>query len=497
MSVARNFYYNMLGSIIPTLLALVTVPIYLKVIGTERYGILAISWLLLGYFGLFDLGLGRATTYRIASLGGDARQEHADIFWSSVVVNALLGLVGALILWVVAHYSLTSLFKITPALRPEIAGSIPYLALSVPVATLTGVLTGALQGRGRFLEINAVSVLSTALFQILPLATAVLIGPSLGLILAAALGARVLAIVVLWVQCRRHILRGFRGSVRRHEIKHLLGYGGWVSVDALFAPMLVMADRFIIGAMLGPTAITVYTIPFQMVQRMQIIPIALTQALFPRLPTAEPAAQQRMTETALGTLMAAISVPVFFGMTFFHLFLTIWLGHDMAMKSTAIGIAILAGMWINAPGYVLFGVLQARGRPDLIMKAHLAEFVPYFALLYVLMTHLGIVGAAIAFAIRCAVDYVILSVMVSRRVTHLVATLSFIALLTAAVALGLWHDYLNPIFWALAALAGAGLFAAVWFSTPGSVKNQLIGQLRSLVERARGLNRTEKMPEPE
>jgi len=271
MSIRRNTAYNLLGSAAPLATALVTVPIYIELIGEERYAVLAIAWLLLGYFGLFDLGLGRATAQRIATLGDAAAEERARIFWTALIVNLGLGVIGGLLIWPTAAYFFGNLFKIEAALRPEVEAAVPWLILAVPMATTSGVLGGALQGRERFLELNLISALGTVLFQLLPLSTAAVWGPELGVLLPIVLVTRLLTLLMLFQRCRRHIFRGYTVAFASEHAGHLLRFGGWVTVNAFVGPMMIILDRFIIGVVSGAKSVTYYTVPFQLAQQSTII----------------------------------------------------------------------------------------------------------------------------------------------------------------------------------------------------------------------------------
>lgn len=483
MSVKRHASYNLIGSVIPLALSLLTVPVYLKLVGPDRYGVLAIAWLLLGYFGLFDLGLGRATSFRIASLREAPPEARAATFWSALCVNAAMGLVGGVVLWFAAGYFFEHVLKVSESLRPEVLAGVPMLASAVPIATITGVLTGAMQGREKFLETNIISVLSTTLFQLLPLGTAMLMGPNLPLLLTAAIGARLLAILVLGYRCHAELIRGVRPKFLPGEIPLLLKFGGWVNLTSIVGPVLVIVDRFAIGAVLGTTALAVYTVPFQLAQRIAVVPGALVNALFPRMTASDPATRDALGRRATLTLACVVSPLVLVGVLVLEPFLHIWVGADLATKAAPVGRVLFLGFWANAFALVPFIFLQSSGRPDLPPKMHLLEIPLYLAGLYVGMKYFGLVGCAIAFCARCVLDYVLLSTAAGRRFDHAPLLLLNAAILGAAIAACELSDFRAPVWWLAAiGLTLAGLVLS-WTNLPADLRQRAVDQLRQRLRR--------------
>jgi len=183
---------------------------------------------------------------------------------------------------------------------------------------------------------------------VLPLLVAWLVGPSLGLLLAAALAARLITIFVLWRSCERLLTRDCRPRFDRGEARTLLGYGGWVTLTAMFGPVLVILDRFIIGAVLGAVAVTIYTVPFQLAQRFSILPGALVGALFPRLPTASESERANLTDKATRVLLSALTPPIFVAILLIAPFFHLWIGSRIGSQSAAVGVPILLGFWISS-----------------------------------------------------------------------------------------------------------------------------------------------------
>jgi O-antigen/teichoic acid export membrane protein len=81
----RNILWSLLGGGAPILVAIFTIPPLIAGLGDERFGVLAIGWLVMGYFVLSDMGIGLATKKYISSLGRDTRPDSSRaLIWTSL-----------------------------------------------------------------------------------------------------------------------------------------------------------------------------------------------------------------------------------------------------------------------------------------------------------------------------------------------------------------------------------------------------------------------------
>lgn len=490
MSIGKHTTFNLVGAILPLAISLISIPIYLNLIGEARYGLLAIAWLLLGYFGLFDLGLGRATAQRIGSLRTGTGNQRATAFWTALLVNLGLGILGGLIIWPVAHYIFESAINVDANLRPEILATVPWLALSVPFATLSGVLNGALIGREKFLGLNIVSVIGASLFQLLPLLAVLIWGPELNVIIPVVLLSKALTLIALFHRCHHHICSGHRIAFEMTEATRLLKFGGWVTITSIVGPMMVIFDRIIIGIVSGAAAVTLYTIPFQLGERTTILARSVATALFPRFSGLEETERGRMAHEGQSALIAIMTPITVIGILLIEPFLSIWISSEFSNDAGLIGIIILTGFWANSIAVIPYALIQARGRPDLVAKLHLSEVLPYFLMLYLGLHFLGLLGAALAFSLRASVDSLLLCWIASQLRSSLALIIAPALTICMVISVSIILET-GSLAWVVSSMALLffTLFRA-WKTAPHELKNTVLNLIDLLSRRQRSTDST-------
>src|ERR1019366_7658910 len=128
-------------------------------LGTDRFGVLTIAWMVVGYFSFFDLGLGRAMTNLVAQkLATESDQELPAIIWTANLLMGALGVLGAIVLALLSPVLVQHLLKTPPALQVETTRAFYLLSLSVPFVISTAGFRGILEARQKFGVINIVRI---------------------------------------------------------------------------------------------------------------------------------------------------------------------------------------------------------------------------------------------------------------------------------------------------------------------------------------------------
>src|SRR3977135_4504319 len=143
MKLARNILWNTTGVVLPILVGIVVVPMTVKGLGTERFGSLSIMWMLIGYFSIFDLGLGRTLTKLAADRLAAGREEEVAPLASTTLILVVASVSRmSLILAMCAGWISQHVLVVSPELRGEVSVAIACVAISLPFVLTATVLTG-------------------------------------------------------------------------------------------------------------------------------------------------------------------------------------------------------------------------------------------------------------------------------------------------------------------------------------------------------------------
>lgn len=473
--IARNTALNFLGYAIPLLVGVVTIPLVINWLGKERFGILSLIWVVFGYFGIFDLGLGLSTVKFVAeALGKGEARKVPEYLWTAVVIQTVFGLIGALVLVLITPLLVQRILSIPQAFFSETRSAFYFMALSLPFVLVSVSLRGALEAAQRFDLVNAVKVPSSIVTNLAPL-----IGMIFGLKLPGIvllLGANRILTLFVWAALCLRIIPGFRQGpvLHRKTISSLVRFGGWVSVSNIINPVLVYLDRFLIGTLLSVEAVSYYTAPYEVITRLGIIPGSILMTLFPTFSAMKGSNERTKTEEifyrSVKYLLVVMGLILVTTTVLSRTILRLWLGEGFARSSTPVLQILSVGFLASALAYIPFGLLLGIGRADLPAKFQLVELCVYVPLSWAFIKTWGIVGAAFAWAIRAWLDMMLLFIGAFRSgriefkgfLNHGIFRILGLLALFGAMGVGVGNLHFPWTPYGLL-IIGIGLFLSIWF----------------------------------
>ena len=407
MRLVRHSLYNLLGLGLPLVVAVFCIPVLIRELGEARFGLLTLIWAVVSYFGLFDLGLGRALTQQLAvALAGDDHKGVGPLVATATVLMAVLGIFAGLLMALLAPWGVGMIQSVPD--QQEAINSVLLMALAMPAIVLTSGFRGILEARHAFGIINAIR-LPMGLFTFLGPVFVVLHGrPSLVWIAAVLVAGRVIACAFhAWYAWRSMPGNHGRLAVHADLLKPLSISGGWLTVSNVISPFMGYVDRFIIGGIVSAAAVAYYTTPQELITKLWIVPGALTTVLFPAFATqvTQGGEQTRQLFDKAVYWLFLVLLPITLTLALFaHEILSAWVGPEFATHSALLMQIFAAGILINCVAHVPFTLIQGAGMPRVTALIHCVELPFFLLLLWWLTSSYGVQGAALAWFARIVVD---------------------------------------------------------------------------------------------
>lgn len=407
--------WNFGGLALPLIMAAISIPNLLEILGKERFGVLTLAWGLIGYAGALDLGIGRATTHSISALRvGDAAEKLKIpyVLFTATRITISVGAIGALIMLTLLLIGAEKTLGNSRIEKSEIYISAALMTIALPMQALSSTYRGVNEA---YLNFRSISVLRVALGVAnfgLPLLIA-MFSQKMNWLIGGIVFSRGFALYIYKILAEKCI-----ADLKRSEpvfssdiARELIRFGGWFTISSVLNPVVAIADRFIIASIISAAAVAVYVIPYEMVVQSLTIVGALTTVAFPYLSGLRISNPKNAAKVFNKLLLAVLGVMSFVFACYFYFgdkILELWLGKEYLQLHGKI-IKILAfGLVSYTLGTMCISWLHAHGKTGTTAKLNLIEFPLHLMAVYIGVKFFGIEGAAFVWVGRVTINALIL-----------------------------------------------------------------------------------------
>lgn len=405
LSISRsklNLLANFAGAGWSTLMGLAFIPVYIRFVGIEAYGLLGFYVALQSVLQILDLGLSPTMNREIArySVWPEKAAEARDFARTLEIGYWITGLGIGAALYALAPFIATQWIQTTSLPTGTVVQALQLMALLACVQWPFTLYQGGLLGLQQQVPLNLALVITATLNHVGAALALWLIAPSITtlLIWQAAVSAVRLAWITLlfW----RHLPPAsraprFQAGLLRDVRRFAAGMGG-ITLTAL---ILTQLDKLILSRLLTLEAFGYYTLAGVVVTGLGLVATSLFNVVFPRL-SAMVAAHDldgiRRFYHVSAQVMSVAILPIALTVAAFSFeVFSVWTGNPaQASRAAPIASLLAIGSALNSLMVIPYALQLAHGWTGLGLRINLLLIGVALPSLLALTVRYGAVGAA-------------------------------------------------------------------------------------------------------
>ncbi|MDJ0676859.1 MAG: oligosaccharide flippase family protein [Calothrix sp. MO_167.B42] len=400
----KNGFYNAAAGVIKIGLAVLSIPILIRMLGIEEYGLWTLAYAVVQVVNLAEAGLSVATTVFVSQ---DIVKEDADDLSNSLSETLTVTFGGMLIFATLAAIALlfgaeviVSLFpKLEQVQKLTIQHSLQIGGLVVWARLLQRVLIGVEQAYQRYDLTNLLNTIESLLFYFGMLIVTWLGGRTIALMQWQAVVAIAILLSHVWVF--RILIHNMKLHINWNQKRGLViaRYSLMTWLTSLGGMIFARGDRLVVGAVLGSQVLGVYATIIDLTAVISLLSDLPVQPLLPALSKMvtildkdKTKLQQQIKQAVeINTLVALGLGTVFFTMAPF--LMHVMLGEVVTSEyilAFRIEIVIYALLSLHGVGYYILFSVNALVENFVIQ---LFSSLLSIGLIFILSNRLGLIGS--------------------------------------------------------------------------------------------------------
>lgn len=402
MRASRNLIAGLASSVWSALLSLAVVPLYLRYLGLEAYGLIGFFATMQALFQILDMGLAPTVNREIArsSVSGhwqaarDLLRTLAVIYWlMAAAITLLMVLLGPAI----------ALYWLTPKSLPPatVAHAVTLMGLVVACRWPVALYQGVLVGREALTTLSIIAIFMTSFASLGAVAVLALVSPTIeAFFLWQAFAGLSYALVMrrwAWLS-----VGGSGGSAfKLAEVRRITPFALSMGGVALSGVIFMQLDKILLSKLIPLEQFALYALATLVASGLYVLIVPLFNVIYPRFSVLVAAGNERELTRSyrVGTRLLAIvlfPIAVVLGL-FAEDLVRLWTGNAVIAHGVAPLIALLAlGSALHGVMYFPFALQLAYGLPSLSLKINVILMVILVPLIFFLARTYGAVGGAAA-----------------------------------------------------------------------------------------------------
>jgi O-antigen/teichoic acid export membrane protein len=278
--VARNITANAAGAGLSFVVFLVAVPLYLRLLGAEAYGLVGLFTTVMIAAAALDLGLGATLNREVARLTArtDGRTDTADVTATLQAACWMVGIVMGGLFTLGAPAIATRWLRFSALSADDVRAALALMGLALPAVIVRGVYLAGLNGLQRQPLANVLQTGGIALRAIVSVAALLLVAPTVRVFFVTQAVLLLAEAIVLGLALRRALPETARGGrVHWRSLRPLWRFSGGMAGTMLLGHTLNSLDQVILtlavgvagtlGLVVNPVTTAVYPRFSQLVER--------------------------------------------------------------------------------------------------------------------------------------------------------------------------------------------------------------------------------------